>query len=93
MCSILTYCSPSADSALFEEMLRKTASRGPDQTSTVKTDEGMLGFNRLAIMGLSPSGMQPFEKDGSFCVCNGELYGFRPLKKYLEKPKIILRYR
>lgn len=84
MCSILTYCSPSADSALFEEMLRKTASRGPDQTSTVKTDEGMLGFNRLAIMGLSPSGMQPFEKDGSFCVCNGELYGFRPLKKYLE---------
>jgi len=84
MCSILTYLSPSADMSLFEEMLKKTASRGPDQTRIIKTDEGILGFNRLSIMGLSPEGMQPFELNGSFSVCNGELYGFRPLKAYLE---------
>ena len=36
-----------------------------------------LGFHRLAIMGLTPEGMQPFELDGSYVVCNGEIYGFR----------------
>ena len=29
-------------------------------------------------MGLTEAGMQPFALDGSFVVCNGELYGFRP---------------
>ena len=84
MCSILTYCSPSADRSLFEEMLRKTASRGPDQTCITETKEGILGFNRLSIMGLTPEGMQPFELHGNYLVCNGEVYGFRPLKVYLE---------
>ena len=27
--------------------------------------------------------MQPFELNGSFCVCNGELYGFRSVRKRL----------
>ena len=84
MCSILTYCSPSADRSLFEEMLRKTASRGPDQTCITETKEGILGFNRLSIMGLTPEGMQPFELHSNYLVCNGEVYGFRPLKVYLE---------
>ena len=66
MCSILTYCSPSADRSLFEEMLRKTASRGPDQTCITETKEGILGFNRLSIMGLTPEGMQPFELHGNY---------------------------
>ena len=29
--------------------------------------------------------MQPFELDGSYVVCNGELYGFRPLQERLEE--------
>ena len=45
--------------------------------------EGWLGFHRLAIMGLGPEGMQPFELGGSYLVCNGELYGFRPIKTEL----------
>lgn len=44
----------------------------------------MLGFHRLAIMGLHPEGMQPFHRGGDMAVCNGELYGFRPVKKALE---------
>ena len=44
-----------------------------------------MGFNRLSIMGLTVSGMQPFRYHGNACICNGELYGFRPLKKYLEE--------
>ena len=36
-------------------------------------------------MGLSPSGMQPFELDGSFVVCNGEIYGFEQFKEQLSE--------
>ena len=49
----------------------------------VECGKGWLGFHRLAIMGLSPNGMQPFRLDGDMCVCNGELYGFRPIKTEL----------
>ena len=36
-------------------------------------------------MGLTSDGMQPFELDGNRVVCNGEIYGFRTLKKELSK--------
>ncbi len=84
MCSILVYCSPDADEVRFRKMLERTVSRGPDQSRIIKTEDGMLGFNRLSIMGLSPEGMQPFFLHGNACVCNGELYGFRQLKEYLQ---------
>ena len=35
-------------------------------------------------MGLTGEGMQPFSLHGNAVVCNGELYGFRPVKKALE---------
>ena len=57
--------------------------RGPDALQVVETNFGYLGFARLAIMGLTPEGMQPFEQDGNWVVCNGEIYGFRTLKKEL----------
>ena len=46
--------------------------------------EGFLGFHRLAIMGLSEKGMQPFEFEGNYVVCNGEIYGFRKIKEELD---------
>jgi asparagine synthase (glutamine-hydrolysing) len=36
-------------------------------------------------MGLTPSGMQPFELDGSYAICNGELYGFEKDRELLRK--------
>ncbi len=36
-------------------------------------------------MGLTDSGMQPFELDGSYAVCNGELYGFEKEREKLIK--------
>jgi len=62
----------------------KTASRGPDDTRVLDLSQGTLLFHRLAIMGLQPEGMQPFTApDGSAVVCNGELYGFRPVRERL----------
>ena len=61
----------------------RTLSRGPDMSRIIETPSGYLCFHRLAIMGLTEAGMQPFELDGDYVVCNGEIYGFRPLKRQL----------
>ena len=81
MCSIMGYCSGDADFSLFKAGFDKTLSRGPDDSRIVDTGHGLLGFHRLSIMGLEPSGMQPFALDGSYVVCNGEIYGFEALKR------------
>ncbi|MBE5836678.1 asparagine synthase B [Butyrivibrio sp.] len=83
MCAILTYARESVSEDFFEEMLEKTASRGPDMTRIQKVKGGWMGFNRLSIMGLSEEGMQPFNNGKNTVICNGELYGFKDLKKYL----------
>ena len=83
MCSIFGYCGEVCDEAAFEEGFARTKSRGPDDTKIIKTGEGVLAFHRLSIMGLSPAGMQPFEKNGCFAVCNGELYGFEKTRESL----------
>ena len=85
MCSIMGYCSRSADFNVFMKGFRETISRGPDDTRVVETGGGLLGFHRLSIMGLTPSGMQPFRLGDSYVVCNGEIYGFEKLKKELSK--------
>ena len=83
MCSIMGYCSRSAAFDVFMKGFEKTISRGPDDTRVVQTGDGLLGFHRLAIMGLTPSGMQPFKLGDSYVVCNGEIYGFEKFKKEL----------
>lgn len=83
MCAILTYARADAAQEFFEEMLYKTHSRGPDMSRTLKVSEGWMGFNRLSIMGLNEAGMQPFSLNGNAVICNGELYGFEHIKKYL----------
>ena len=68
----------------FARGFERTKSRGPDLSRIEKTEDGFLAFHRLAIMDLSDSGMQPFHKGSRSVVCNGEIYGFRALKKHLE---------
>ena len=85
MCSIMGYCGKGADLSAFKEGFDRTISRGPDDSRIIDTGEGFLGFHRLAIMGLTPSGMQPFQLDGSYVVCNGEIYGFEKIKERLSE--------
>lgn len=70
---------------VFKEGFDKTTSRGPDMSKMIDTGKGYLGFHRLSIMGLDESGMQPFYRNGRYVICNGELYGFRKMKKELEE--------
>lgn len=85
MCSIIGFCDKRADFEVMKKALSLTKSRGPDDTAYLDTGNGYLGFNRLAIMGLTASGMQPFSLDGYGVVCNGEVYGFRPIREHLKK--------
>ena len=85
MCSIMAYCSDDYDLQKFKKGFERTISRGPDDCRIVDTGNGLLGFRRLSIMGPTPSGMQPFELDGSYVVCNGENYGFEKIKRELSK--------
>lgn len=85
MCAIMGFLSESLDRETLLEHFGLTLSRGPDQSRVEKAGRGMLCFHRLAIMGLDETGMQPFHFDGDMAVCNGELYGFRTMKKELEK--------
>ena len=85
MCSIIGYCDPAWMSEAFYGGFEKTQSRGPDDTRVLDTGKGVLGFHRLAIMGLHPEGMQPFRLGSDAVVCNGEIYDFYPLREELKK--------
>jgi asparagine synthase (glutamine-hydrolysing) len=85
MCSIIGVSDLKLTYTEFSRAFEKTKSRGPDATQVISTGEGYLGFHRLAIMDLNSSGMQPFSLNGNHLVCNGEIYGFRKIKKELVK--------
>ena len=84
MCSVMGYCGTTATMEAFARGFCKTICRGPDDSRIVDTGNGLLGFHRLAIMGLHPEGMQPFCLDGSYLVCNGEIYGFEKIREQLK---------
>lgn len=83
MCSFMVYTKNDIEEKDFLKSFKKIGYRGPDMARTDFTN-GMWGFHRLAIMGLNEKGMQPFYFKGNRVVCNGEIYGFRILKKSLE---------
>ena len=85
MCSIMGFTKRVPDENAVWAYFDRTKSRGPDSSRVEPVGEGWLCFHRLAIMGLHEEGMQPFHLDGDACVCNGELYGFRPVKEQLEQ--------
>ena len=85
MCGILVSTDVQIEMSDFESGLDVLRKRGPDDRRIMKIPEGIIGFQRLAIMGVDESGMQPFVLNDRIVVCNGELYGFRPIKKELEK--------
>ena len=85
MCCIMGYAGKDLSREEFAAYLARTKSRGPDDSRIIEGPFGLLGFNRLAIMGLTAEGMQPFVRGDDAVVCNGELYGFRAEKARLEQ--------
>ena len=92
MCSIFGVEGKAIPEEKLRECFDRTLSRGPDMSRFVEIPRGWLGFHRLAIMGLDETGMQPFRLEDDYVVCNGELYGFRPLRsRLMERYDIVSR--
>ena len=66
-----------------EQMMRLIEHRGPDHGALWNDSRAALGYRRLSIIDLSPSGNQPvLSEDGrKVLVFNGEIYNFLEIKK------------
>ncbi|MEM8929648.1 MAG: asparagine synthase (glutamine-hydrolyzing) [Acidobacteriota bacterium] len=76
-------------------MTARLARRGPDDQGAWVDDEARvrLGFRRLAVLDLSPTGHQPMVSASgrSALVFNGEIYNFRALRQELEATGVTFR--
>ena len=87
MCGILCliqYGGKSVDVQKSCECLDQLNARGPDKQNykIVKVNsnvEVFMGFTRLAIMDTTDAGLQPFELNDNYVICNGEIYNYKQL--------------
>lgn len=84
MCGILgVFGRLNKTESQFEAMLHTLQHRGPDDKGTVMWSDSFLGHQRLSIVD-PECGHQPIEsQDGTYLVCNGEIYNHRGLKNQL----------
>jgi asparagine synthase (glutamine-hydrolysing) len=70
----------------------RIAHRGPDDQGYFADPDIALGFQRLAVIDLSPGGRQPMQSgDGRyFMVYNGEIYNYRELAQELRAEGVAL---
>lgn len=70
---------------VFTRFVDALAHRGPDARGEWVRDGVALGHRRLAIMDLSPRGVQPMSSRSGACTItfNGEIYNHRELRKKL----------
>jgi len=83
MCGLAGFIgqNPEARKDLVHQMAKTIHHRGPDHQKVSVHQFSCVGFNRLAIVDLTPKGNQPFEWDGVIVYCNGEIYNHLDIKK------------
>ncbi len=84
MCGFIGGTDPEWD---YAAGLESIVHRGPDAGALDLEGRVKVGFRRLAIIDLDESANQPmFARDGaSWIVFNGEIYGFRRVRRELEQ--------
>ncbi len=82
----MTRGSTPVDPRRVLAMREEQRHRGPDSEGLHAEETVALGFNRLAIIDLSPAANQPMRSDdGSvILIFNGEIYNFQDLRARLE---------
>jgi asparagine synthase (glutamine-hydrolysing) len=89
MCGIFLYFSKSgAIDPMITKLFNKLSHRGPDKKTLNLVKNCFIGFHRLAINDVSDIAMQPFELDGNFVMCNGEIYNSELIQ---QEEKFILK--
>jgi asparagine synthase (glutamine-hydrolysing) len=88
MCGIVGVLSLDgmADSSVVERMSRALWHRGPDAHGTHMAGRVGLGFRRLSILDLTPTGDQPMpSEDGRHVIVfNGEIFNYVELRRELQ---------
>lgn len=86
MCTVFAYKGSAIGLPKIRKILERTRRRGPDSERIISPVPNLfLCFQRLSIMGIDERGMQPFEYKGMYSVTNGEIYGFRDIRRTLEE--------
>ena len=81
MCGIFAYLGIKYNDLELKKYANKISHRGPDLTTHKRIKKNLFfTFHRLSINGLNPKSGQPFENNGIFLICNGEIYNFKHLK-------------
>ena len=85
MCTVFAYSGSAIGLPQIRGILERTHRRGPDAERIIMPEKDVyLAFQRLSIMGIDERGMQPFEYKGKYSITNGEIYGFRKIRRALE---------
>jgi asparagine synthase (glutamine-hydrolysing) len=83
---ILNLAGGTTADQVLARMVSIIAHRGPDDSGTYHKGPVALGFRRLSILDLTPTGHQPMSvEDGKLTIVfNGEIYNFVELRRELE---------
>ncbi len=88
MCGIAGKFGGHVDPVILKRMGEQMATRGPDSADEWFDRDASIGFahRRLAIVDLSPSGIQPMHShSGRYVIClNGEIYNHFELRQLIE---------
>jgi asparagine synthase (glutamine-hydrolysing) len=93
MCGIYGWLGNRGSSADPVAVGRLLHHRGPDDSGWDSGERWGLGFRRLSILDLSPSGHQPMRSAcGRYClVFNGEIYNYLELREELRAAGCVFR--
>ena len=83
MCTVIGYQGNKDAKDILIQALQRTKSRGPDDQRIESFGSCMLGFQRLAIMGLTDEGMQPFQLNQEPWFVMVKFTGFERLKMHI----------
>jgi asparagine synthase (glutamine-hydrolysing) len=86
MCGIIAIVNNNNNSFTKENVdvaLEAGKSRGPESTTSEKVNNMLFGFHRLAINGMDTGSGQPMKIGNITLICNGEIFNYRELFKYI----------
>jgi asparagine synthase (glutamine-hydrolysing) len=84
MCGIWAVIGRRATTSEADQAIQALHNRGPEGAAFCHVQNASLGFTRLAINGLTESGMQPMQHQDVSWVCNGEIYNWKELEQRLQ---------
>ena len=87
ICGIINFSGKPAEECTILNMMQTMKHRGPDDEGIFIDSNVGLGFVRLSIIDLSPTGHQPmFDITGRYVIVfNGEIYNYLELREDLGK--------